>query len=218
MTLGAIADAVVGKLAGQIDADRDAVGEIGVVRIDQPLARMQRAQAGGIEQRVAAPESDLREPRALPHQHRKGARRDFGIERAFIAGRDLIETVRAIGDHPREHVEPAGRAFRIGGRGNVLRQRQAFHQRHDMHAAGFQHRAVAQIDLMQFEIGDALRDRGLGSGQKTRAHAIGGGAEAKVETRRLHLPVGERRSDANMPRRRELRDHAVRQNAAAGAC
>ena len=217
MTLGAIADAVAGKLAGQIDTDRDAVGEIGIVGIDQPLAIMQRTQSGGVEQRVAATKADLRQPRALPHQHRKSARRDFGIERAFVARRDLIEAVRAIGDNAGEHVEPAGRAFRIGGGGNIGRQRQAFHQRHDMHAAGFQHSALTQIDPVQFEIFDALCDRRLRTGQEARAHAIGGGAQAKIETCGLHLPVGKRRCDTDMPGRRQFRDHAVRQNAAASA-
>ena len=50
----------------------------------------------------------------------------------------------AVGDHAGEHVEPAGRAFRIGGGRDVGRQRQAFEQRHDVDAAGLQHRAVGR--------------------------------------------------------------------------
>ena len=46
MALGAIADAVrPGPSAGEIDADRDAVADIGIGVVDQPLARVQRAQA-----------------------------------------------------------------------------------------------------------------------------------------------------------------------------
>ena len=88
MALGAIADEPVRRPSpDEIDADRDAFADIGVVGIDQPLARMQRrASASRVEQRVAAAEADLRQPRAFAHQHRKGARADLGIKRAVIAG------------------------------------------------------------------------------------------------------------------------------------
>ena len=46
VALGAIADEAAGAKAGQIDADRDAFADVGIVGIDQPLARMQaRASA-----------------------------------------------------------------------------------------------------------------------------------------------------------------------------
>ena len=93
---------------------------------------------------MAVAEADLRQPRALAHQHRKGARRYLRIERAVIAGFDAVEAAQLVGDHAGEHVEPSGRAFRIGGGGNLVGQRQAFQQRHDIDAAGFQHRAVAR--------------------------------------------------------------------------
>ena len=72
VALGAVADEAVGAEPGEIDADRDALADVGVGVVDQPLARVQRAQRVGVEQRVAAAEADLRQPRALAHQHRKG--------------------------------------------------------------------------------------------------------------------------------------------------
>ena len=115
---------------------------------------------------MAAAETDLRQPRAFAHQHRKGARADLGIERPVIAGLDAVEAARLVGDHAGEHVEPAGRAFRIGGGGDVVGQRQAFQQRHDIDAAGFQHRAVAEREFVQLQFVDALGDRGASPGRK----------------------------------------------------
>src|SRR6266700_7114891 len=113
VALGAIADEPA--LARQIDADRDGGADVGVGAVDQALARVELGESYGIEQSLAAAETNLREPRALAHQDRKGARADLGIERAVIAVLDLIETARAIGDDPGEDIEPTGRALRIGG-------------------------------------------------------------------------------------------------------
>src|SRR5580658_3510089 len=65
---------------------------------------------------------------------------------------------------------------------------------------------------MQLEIDDALGDRGAGPRQKTRAHAIGGGAQPQIEARRLDLPRRERIMRANAAVRRQFRDHAVGQD------
>ena len=118
---------------------------------------------------MAAAQAKLRQPRAFAHQHRERLRRDFGIERPVIAGLDAVEAARAIGDDAGEHVEPAGRAFRIGRRRDVGRQREAFDQRHDVDAAGLQHRAVAERDLVQLQVLDALRDRACGPAGSSRA-------------------------------------------------
>jgi hypothetical protein len=125
VALGAIADEAVGVLAGEIDAQRHAVGEIGIVDIDQPLQIMQRVEFVGVEDGVAGAKAHLRQPRSLAQQHRKCLRADLGIERAVIAGADHVEAPRAVGDHAGEHVEPPGRAFRIGGGDDFRRQRQA---------------------------------------------------------------------------------------------
>ena len=131
----------------------------------------------------------------------------------MIAGLDAVEAAGLVGDHAGEHVEPAGRAFRIGGGRDVVGQRQALDQRHDVDAAGLQHRAVGERDLVQLEFVDALGDRGARPGQEARAHAIGDLAEPQVEARRLDLIRREleRREDRAVAR--ERRDHVVGQDA-----
>ena len=216
MALGAVADQRERTARGEIDADRNAAVEIGVVGIDQPLVRMQLAERLRVEQRVAVAEADLRQPRALAHQDRKGLRADLGIERAVIAGLDAVEAARLVGDHAGEDVEPAGRALRVGGGRDVGRQRQALDQRHDVDAAGLQHGAVGQRDLVQLELVDALGDRGARAGQEARAHAEGDGAEAQVEARRLDLAGHERLFGEDAAAFSERRNHAVRQDALGG--
>ncbi len=62
------------------------------------------------------------------------------------------------------------------------------------------------------------RNGGAGAGQKARAHAVGDGAEAQVEARRLDLIGSERIVRANAAGLRQRRDHAVGQNALVGRC
>ncbi len=172
---------------------------------------MQIAQRLGAEQRMAMAEADLRQPRALAHQHWEGARADLGIKRPMIAGFDAVEAAQLIGNDASEHVEPAGRAFRIGGGGNIVGQRQAFQQRHDIDAAGLQHGAVAERDFMQLQPVDALGDR-RAAGQETRAHAIGDFAEPQVEAGRLDLVGDEVGGRQNPAGGGQPLDHAVRQD------
>ena len=197
----------------KIHAHRDAFAHVDVIVVDQPLARVQLAQALGIEQRVAVAETDLREPRALAHQHREGLRADLGVERAVIAGLDAIKPAGLVGDHPGEDVEPAGRALRIGGGRDVVGKRQALQQRHDVDAAGFEHGAVAEGNLVQLELVDALGDRGVGAGQEARAHPIGHLAEPQVEAGGLDLVGDEVIGGQNPTALRQRRDHVVGQDA-----
>ena len=200
VALGAIADKAAGVCAGEIDRQRDAAGEIGIVGIDQPLRIMQRVEFIGIEDGIAGAEAHLAQPRALAQQHRKRLRADLGIERAVIAGADHVETARAVGDHAGEDVEPAGRAFRIGGGHDLFRQREAFQQRHDVDAVGFQHRAVGKIDLVQLQFVDALGDRRVrpragnwrARGRRCR-RAAGQGSPAGSGSRQRDRPAGSGR-------------------------
>ncbi len=164
---------------------------------------------------MSAPQPKLREPRAFAHQHRKCLRRNLGIKRPVIARLDAVEAARVVGDDAREHVEPAGRAFRIGGCCDILRQREAFEQRHDIDRAGLQHRAVGQRDLVQLQVLDALRDRGV-AGQEARAHAIRDVAEAQVKACGLDLVGREFDGGQNPTRFRQRGDHAIRQDAPLG--
>ena len=213
MALGAIADKAAGVFAGQIDADRHAMGEIGIIDIDQPLGLMQRVEFAGAQRGFADPEPELRQPRAFAQQHRKGFGADLGIKRAVVTGIDTVEPPGAVGDHAREHVEPAGRAFRIGGGHDIRRQRQALQQRHDVDAVGLQHRAVGEIDLMQLQFVDPFGDRAIRPRQKTGAHPVGDVAEPQIEAGRLDLALDEGIFGADHAGIGHRRNHAVGQNA-----
>ena len=174
---------------------------------------MQRDERVGIEQRMAAAEADLRQARAFAHQDGKRARADLGIERPVIAGLDAVKATRPVGDDAGEHVQAPGRALRVGGGGNVGRKRQALDQGNDIDAIGLQHRAVADLELVQLQLVDALRDGGARAGQEARAHPVGDGAEPQVETRRLDLVGNERLLRQDGAALGERRDHPIRQNA-----
>ena len=131
----------------------------------------------------------------------------------MIAGADHVEAPRAVGDHAGEHVEPPGRALRIGGGDDLRRQREALQQRHDVDAIGLQHRAVGQIDFVQLQLVDPLGHRGARPRQETRAHPVGDVAEAQIEARRLDLAFDKRIGRQNQAGVRHRRDHAVGQNA-----
>ena len=107
MTFGAVAGHAIGTDPGKVDADRD-----------QAFACVQRAQCFAVEQRIAAAEAVLRQTRPLAHQNWKRARADLDVKRAMIRRGNMIEAARLVGDHAGENIEPAGRAFGIGGGGD----------------------------------------------------------------------------------------------------
>ena len=131
----------------------------------------------------------------------------------MIAGRDAVEAAGRVGDHPGEHVEAAGRAFRIGGGADVGREREAFEQRHDVDAAGLEHGAVAERDLVQLQFIDALGDRRVRARQEARPHPIGDLAETQIDARRLDLVFVRLGGGDDRARLEEGVDHAVGQNA-----
>jgi hypothetical protein len=69
-----------------------------------------------------------------------------------------------------------------------------FQQRHDVDAAALQHRALAEVEIVEAVFLDLRAHRRFRPGQEARAHAKSAGAEAKVEARRLKLRIGERLS------------------------
>ena len=117
----------------------------------------------------------------------KRARDDLDVERPVVAGIDVVEDLAPVGDDPGEEVEAAGRAFRVGRAGNALRQVQVLLQRDDVDAAALEDGAVLEVDLHIGEVAKLLGDGLVASRQHARAHAIGVGAEAEVEARRLEL-------------------------------
>jgi len=174
---------------------------------------MQRSQRFGVEQGVVVAEADLRQARALAYQDGKRAWADLGIERTVVAAPDAIEAAGFVGDHAGEDVEPAGRALGIGGGGNVIGQRQAFDQRHDVDAAGFQHRPIAERDFVELQLLDALGDRCVRTRQEARADTVGHLAEPEIEARRLNLVGHEIIGRQDRAILRERGDHVIGQNA-----
>ncbi len=86
-------------------------------------------------------------------------------------------------------------------------------QRHDVDAAGFQHRAFAERDLVQLQFVDALGHRVARTGQEAGADAKGRVAQAQVERGRLDLVLDEVVGRQNQPRLRHRGDGAVGKDA-----
>ncbi len=131
-----------------------------------------RSSRSGIRASPRA-EADLRQARAGAHQHREGARADLGIERPVIARLDWSNARRW---SVITRVKTSSRPVELLGlvaAAMLVRQRQAFHQRRDVDAAGLEHGAGGQVDLVQGEVGDALLDPGLRAGQEAGAHPPG---------------------------------------------
>ena len=85
-------------------------------------------------------------------------------------------------------------------------------------AAGLEHGRLGQIDLVQLEISQLHRDRGMGAGQEARADAIGDGAEAEIEARGLELFRAERKAQRQAARLDQAADRLRRKNAGGEHC
>jgi hypothetical protein len=112
----------------------------------------------------AAAESDLVQPRAIAHLDGKGAGTDLGEQRTRIALLHRVEPVLTVGDQPREDVEPPGRAFRVGEARDGGTKLKLLDQRHEIHATGFEHRALGEIDLVKFQLAELVAHRGVRPG------------------------------------------------------
>ncbi len=172
---------------------------------NQLLAPMQRGQFGITQDSLPAPEPDLIKPHAGAHQHGKRARADFGIKRAMIALWHAIKFYPVIGDDAGEQIQPPRRAFGIGNRLNAQRQRQAFHQGHDIDTALFQHGAIGQIHLVHFKFCQTIGQFAPFARKERRAHTIGTRAKAQIKAGRLDRGFLHRRIRQDHP----LRDHGA---------
>ncbi len=141
---------------------------------------------------AAGAKADLRQARALAHHDWERLRADLGIQRALIAGRNLIEGRDAVGDNAGEHVEPAGGALGVGRGAQALGQRQPFEQRRDVDAACLQDSALRQANGVHLQIIELGGDPLLAARQEAGAHAVGHIAEPQIEAGRLQL-VGKQR-------------------------
>ncbi len=130
---------------------------MGIV-VDQPFAAVECRQRGVVEPRLAAAKAHLGQPRAGADQDREGARAHLDVERPPVTGRDNVEFLGAVGDDAGEDVEAAGGRLRVGRGGKVFRQLQAFHQRDDVDAAGLQHGAIGEAELVQRHVVEPVGD------------------------------------------------------------
>ncbi len=121
----------------------------------------------------------------------EGPGRNLGVERAPVAGGDLIEYGRTVGDQPGEDIEPADRALRVGERRDAALQRDAFHQRDDVNAAPLQHGAGSQVDFMHAEGAEAILHRRVRPREEARPHPPGNPTETEIEAGRLDLVLAD---------------------------
>ena len=185
MRLGAVAGERA-RLGAQIDRE----GEPAIDHrraVDERRLGVELVHLGIGQPRVAGAEADLVEPQPRAHQHRERARTDLGIERAGMAGGHAVELGAAIGDGAGEQVEPAGGGFGVGDRLHARGQGEALHQRDEVDAALFQHRAGAELHAVHAELVEPVGDGAIAAGKERGAHAVGHRAEAQVEAGGLHL-------------------------------
>ena len=90
----------------------------------------------------------------------------------MVAGHGLIEARRVIGDHAGEHVEPGRSSFWDSQSPHIRRQREMLLDLGHIDAAGFQHRAMAQVDGVQHEALDLLRGGRGRPRHEARPHAV----------------------------------------------
>ncbi len=144
--------------------------------------------------RRALNESELVE--ALPGLHLDGERagHDFEVERARIAGADVVEAGVPIRNHAREDVQTAGRALGVGPGPQRRRELQAFQQWHQIDVPLFQNGPVPQVHLVHHQVRlIKVEDVQLAGdvrplGQEAAQQAVGLGPQAQIQAGWLDLP------------------------------
>ena len=103
-------------------------------------------------------------------------------------------------------------AFRVGDRRDIGRKVQALHQRHDIDAALFQHRAPGQVDLVHGEGVEPLGHCGAAGREKGGTDAVSDLAETQIERGGLDLFGGHGRLGTDHAGLRHVPDRAVGQD------
>ena len=117
-------------------------------------------------------QAQLVERQVLAHADRERQGHDLEVQRALVAGGDLVEAEALVGDHAGEHVDPPGRALRVGLAAHVGGQRQPFLQRDQVRTVRLEdHAFLAQVELVE-DVVLGLAFDGLGVGQEAAADAI----------------------------------------------
>ena len=155
------------------------------VEVEQRELGLEAAHVVVAEAGVPAGQPQLVEREPGLHLDREGAGHHLQVELPPVAGPDLVEAVVAVGDHPGEDVEAAGRALRDWFWPAPPGQRQLLDQRHQVGAVPLQGRAVAQVDLLEGQPLDLLLDRRVDVRQEAAAQRPGEVAEPQVDAGRL---------------------------------
>ena len=106
----------------------------------------------------------------------------------MVVERHLVERLSPIDDETGENVDPAGRALRVCGAGQVGPQLQPLHQPGDIDNPFLQHGAFAgERDRLGVQALEPLANGVPAPGQEARANPISFLADPEVETGRLKL-------------------------------
>src|SRR5262249_15605880 len=148
------------------------------------------------ERGLSGEQSKLVERDAGLHAHGKRLRRDFQIECAAVAGADLVEPWRGVGDDARENVEPTSGRFRIRAAADVVGQRGRLEKRDEVHPATLKRHARArprQLVDHKIALGETALTQtalhGLAKWQEARSQLIRLRTQPEVQARRLELAV-----------------------------
>ena len=189
MRLGAIPHKVArGRF--QIDREAQPVRDHRIARDDGRL-RMYGAKLIIRQERPAGAEDHLVEHLAAARHNRKRPWADFHVKLAGVALGHAVEFDAVVGDHPGQKVEPPDRGLGRRRPREPFGQGEAFHQRDHVDAALFQHGPVLQVHRVHLEIREPFGHGRAATGQKGRAHPVGGGPEAQIKRGGLDLVVGD---------------------------
>ena len=179
-------------VASQIESQEQPVrrGDVGpwnwfIRPVQDGLVLVQRADLLVCQPGASQRQPQLVERQPLLHANGERQRHDLEVQAPPIPRPDLVEPEALIADDPREHVQPAGRALRVGLPAHVSGELQLLDEWDQVGPVGLQDRAVApQVQLVDDELLEPHLD-GAAVGQEAAADAVGHLAQAKVDAGRL---------------------------------
>ena len=172
-------------------------GAISVLVVNQALFFGQLFENSVRGHGISSDEPKLIELRSRGNDDREGPRHDLDIQIAGVAFQHVLEFQPPVGDQARENIQPSRRAFGIGLPADIVRQGEAFEQRHDVDGVRFQQRRPAQVILRNLEFRDLVPQRHRASRKEAGLHTIGNVPQPQVHRGGLDLRVGNLRRRAD---------------------
>ena len=166
--------------------------------IGSRLAEVQQLVVG--QSGDARHQSQLVQGDAGPDLDRERHRDDFQEELALVPVPNLVEVATHVGDDPREHVQPSGRAARVRSSSDPLRQPQPLLERDQIWAVLLEDSAFAgEVDLVHRVLAELLANQARAR-QEAAPQPIGDVTEGQVDARRLDIPIRDldRRGDVTL--------------------